>query len=141
MNVLIDTSVWSLVYRRKALDYNQQQRRITESVGAIISEGRAKLLGMVRQELLSGLREPAQFERLRRILQEFPDIALTQDDHVEAARMCNLCRAKGIAESHIDYLICAVASRRDWFILTLDRDFDQYAHHLPIKLLKDVSAT
>ncbi len=136
MNVLVDTSVWSLVYRRSAITHSPQQRRICRLLEEIISESRAEMLGMVRQELLSGIREPAQFDRLRRILRAFPDVLLTTEDHEEAARMSNLCRSKGIAESQVDYLICATAARRDWPIFTLDKDFEQYSKHLPVKLLE-----
>ena len=38
--------------------------------------------------------------------------------------MHNLCRARGIAGSAIDFLICAVAQRRAWHIFTTNRDFE-----------------
>jgi predicted nucleic acid-binding protein len=100
----------------------------------LASDGRAQLLGVVRQEMLSGLRETSQFERLRKLLQAFPNVLLESEDYEEAARMNNICRAKGVTGSGVDCLMCAVAFRRDWSILTLDRDFDHYAKHLSIKL-------
>jgi predicted nucleic acid-binding protein len=136
VNVLVDTSVWSLAYRRSATALNPQQRTLLNSLGELASDGRAQLLGMVRQEMLSGLREPSQFERLRKLLQAFPNIRLETEDYEEAARINNICRAKGITGSMVDYLICATAARRGWSIFTLDQDFDLYAKHLPIKLFK-----
>lgn len=100
------------------------------------SDGSAQLLGVVRQEMLSGLRENSQFERLRKLLQAFPNVQLDTEDYEEAARISNICRSKGIAGSPVDYLICATAVRRGWSIFTLDHDFDGYAKHLPIKLFK-----
>ena len=136
MNVLVYTSVWSLAYRRKATDLNPHQRLLLNPLREMASEGRAQLLGTVRQELLSGLREASQFERLRKLLQAFPNVRLEMEDYEEAARMSNLCRARGITGSMVDHLICATATRRDWPIFTLDQDFDRYAKHLPIKLFK-----
>lgn len=136
MNVLVDTSIWSLAYRRSAKALNPQQRTLLNSLGELASDGRAQLLGMVRQEMLSGLREPSQFERLRKLLQAFPNVRLETEDYEEAARVSNICRAKGITGSMVDYLICATATRREWSIFTLDHDFDRYAKYLSIKLHK-----
>jgi predicted nucleic acid-binding protein len=134
VNVLVDTSVWSLAYRRPAAALNSEQLSLLNSLRELVSDGHAQLLGVVRQEMLSGLRETSQFERLRKLLQAFPNVLLQSEDYEEAARMNNICRAKGVAGSGVDYLICAVAFRRDWSILTLDHDFDRYANHLSIRL-------
>ena len=48
--------------------------------------------------------------------------------------MHNLCRAQGLAGSAIDFLICAVAQRRKWHILTTDRDFERYGRVLGVRL-------
>ncbi len=136
MNVLVDTSVWSLAYRRAPTTLNPQQLTLLNALGELASDGRAQLLGIVRQEILSGLREASQFERLRKLLQAFPDVHLETEDYEEAARITNICRAKGVTGSIVDYLICATAVRRDWFIFTLDNDFDGYAKHLPVRLLR-----
>jgi predicted nucleic acid-binding protein len=93
------------------------------------------LLGIVRQELLSGVSHPQQFEKLSRALSGFPDEPATSDDHSLAAKFYNLCRANGIQGSSIDFLICAIAKRLQSPILTLDRDFLGYARHLPIRIL------
>jgi predicted nucleic acid-binding protein len=136
VNVLVDTSVWSLAYRRARTDLNPQQHLLLNSLGKMASDGRAQMLGVVRQEMLSGLREASQFERLRKLLHAFPDVDLETEDYEEAARMNNICRSRGITGSMVDHLICATATRRDWPIFTLDHDFDRYAKHLPIKLFK-----
>jgi hypothetical protein len=41
----------------------------------------------------------------------FDEPGIDVADHEEAAHMHNLCRARGIAGSAIDFLICAVARR------------------------------
>jgi predicted nucleic acid-binding protein len=50
--------------------------------------------------------------------------------------MRNRCRARGIAGSAIDFLICAVAHRRKWQIFTVDRDFERYAKVLGLRLYR-----
>jgi predicted nucleic acid-binding protein len=136
VNVLIDTPVWSVALRRAAGHLSPSQQQVLRSLEELISEGRAELLAPVRQELLSGIREPSQFERVRRSLRAYDDIPLTAEDFEEAARMSNLCRAKGVTGSGVDYLICATAALRELSIFTLDHDFDSYAKHLPIRLFK-----
>jgi predicted nucleic acid-binding protein len=90
----------------------------------------------VRQELLSGLREQVQFNRMLRILQPFPDAEIKTEDYESAARMSNLCSSRGVANTSVDMLICAVAVASGIRILTTDRDFLRYVRVLPIQLFQ-----
>ena len=130
MNIIIDTSVWSLALRRRTSPPAGETTELAE----LVREGRAAMLGPVEQELLSGLRTDQQFETLSRHLRAFPDIALETEDYEEAASFFNKCRAKGIQGSNTDYLICAAAARREFGILTTDADFVHFARVLPIQL-------
>jgi len=130
MNVIIDTSVWSLALRRQRSSANAQTRELAE----LVREGRATMLGPVRQELLSGVRGEDQFETLRGHLRAFPDVLLEAEDYEEAASFFNRCRGKGIQGSNTDFLICATAVRRGFGILTTDADFAHFARVLPIEL-------
>lgn len=134
--VLIDTSVWSLVLRRKPANLNPAEVAMAEAVFRLISSGQARMIGVVRQELLSGLREQTEFERLRTYLRSFEEPRLEIEDYEEAARMFNRCRRQGIASSAIDLQLCAVAKRRGWSIFTLDQDFDRYRRTLGISLYR-----
>ena len=134
MMVLVDTPVWSLALRRKPGALNTREGQLTETLAELIREGRVQLLGPVRQELLSGIREEAQFRKLRDYLRAFPEHPLEAEDYEEAAHMNNGCRTHGIAGSAIDFLICAAAHRRGWSILTTDRDFHNYASVLTLRL-------
>jgi len=136
VTVLVDTSVWSLALRRNRRDLSRDQLRVLSLLQELVIEGRAQLLGIVRQELLSGIRHQQQFERLRTALRAFEDVKITTSDHEEAAAISNRCRSAGIAGHPIDFLICAVALRRKWAILTLDDDFQRYGRQLPLELLK-----
>ncbi|HEY6769470.1 MAG TPA: PIN domain-containing protein [Candidatus Sulfotelmatobacter sp.] len=136
MTILVDTPIWSLVLRRKKQDLSYTERTLTAMLIELIDRSSVQLIGLVRQELLSGLREEIEFTRLRNYLRDFPDSAIEIDDYEEAARISNECRKVGITGSSVDMLICAVALRRDWRIFTADRDFVRYARVIPLKLLE-----
>jgi predicted nucleic acid-binding protein len=134
VNVLVDTPVWSLALRRRRADLNPHEQVLAGALAELVREGRVQMMGAIRQELLSGIREEKQFHKLRNYLRAFGEQGIEIADYEEAARMHNLCRARGIAGSAIDFLICAVAQRRDWHIFTTDRDFERYGRVLELKL-------
>jgi predicted nucleic acid-binding protein len=134
VNVLVDTSVWSLALRRKHHSLSPEEKLLVAELAELIREGRAQVIGLVRQELLSGLRTAEQYESLRQYLRSFPDERIGTSDHEETAKAGNQCRAKGVAVSIVDVLLCAVAMKREWGIFTTDPDFLNYARILPLKL-------
>lgn len=136
MMVLVDTSIWSLALRRKRHDLADAQLQQVRRLQDIIAEGRARLLGPVRQELLSGIRSSQQFTRLQEQLRSFPDAALETADYESAAEISNACRGRGIAGTPIDFLLCAAALRRSWAVYTADRDFERYAKYIPLTLFQ-----
>lgn len=130
MRVLVDTSVWSLALRRRTPSANAA----VQELRSLIDEGRVAMIGVIRQELLSGIRTPETFERLRDHFRPFSDEQLETADFERAAEHVNTCRAHGVQGSHTDFLICAVAERRNLPILTTDADFVRFATVLPIAL-------
>ena len=134
MNVLIDTSVWSLALRRKNESLSTNERLLVAELSELIREGRARMIGLVRQELLSGIKATEQYEKLRLHLRSFPDEVVDTSDHEEAAKAGNRCRAKGVVVSIVDILLCAVANKRLWTIFTTDPDFSNYAKVLALRI-------
>ena len=134
MNVLIDTSVWSLALRRKNESLSTNERFLVAELSELIREGRARMIGLVRQELLSGIKAPEQHEKLRLHLRSFPDEVVDTSDYEEGAKAGNRCRAKGVVVSIVDILLCAVANKRLWTIFTTDPDFSNYAKVLPLRI-------
>jgi predicted nucleic acid-binding protein len=132
MKVIVDTSVWSLVLRRS----RRLRSRPIEELRSLIRDHRVQMLGPIRQEILSGVRDPFQFEQLLDHLASFPDLPILTEDYITAARFFNLCRSKGVQGSNTDFLICAVAVRYECSIYTTDKDFEMFAQHLPIMLHK-----
>jgi predicted nucleic acid-binding protein len=134
--VLVDTPLWSLALRRRAADLSESERSLTQLLYQLIQQHRVSLLGSIRQEILSGIREENHFRRIRNYLRDFPDIGLGSVDYEDAARISNDCRRAGIATTTVDMLICSVSLRNNWEIFTTDSDFDQYKRVAQIRLLK-----
>lgn len=59
MSVIVDTAVWSLALRR-----NSPNVAVVEPLQRLIADGRVMISGAIRQEILSGIRNSEQFERL-----------------------------------------------------------------------------
>jgi predicted nucleic acid-binding protein len=125
LKVLADTCVWSLSLRRRpsARIAPREQQLITQ-LRAAIRDRRAAIIGPIRQEILSGIRDKAQFARIEKLLQPFRDEEISASDYVEAARLYNLCRDHGVQCGPVDILICAVAVRNNFEILTYDQGFE-----------------
>lgn len=134
MNVLVDTSIWSLALRHRRHGLAASDHVLIRALGDLVGYGRAQLIGPVRQEVLSGIREQTQFVRLREALRLYEETTLITNDFEEAARMSNECRRRGITGSPVDFLLCAVAERQHWQIFTTDRDFDHYRRILGLTL-------
>jgi predicted nucleic acid-binding protein len=133
--ILVDSCVLSLAFRRKRAHLNSTDISFCELLESAINNRQVEILGVVRLETLIGIREKSQYERVKKALRAFQDVFLTVGDYEDAAQMSNKCRSEGVVGSPTDFLICAVAIRRDWQILTTDRDFDLYHKYLPLELL------
>ena len=134
MKVLVDTTIWSIALRRRRLALKPAEQRILAEWIRLVNEDQASLIGPIRQEVLSGIRRAADFERLQIILEAFEDVAIEASDYVQAADFFNTCRSRGLNGSPIDLLICAVAHRLKLPIFTTDGDFAALARHIPLSL-------
>ena len=130
--VIVDSDVWSEGFRKVQGESTPQLLMLRQ----LVTEGRVQMLGCIRQEVLQGLKTAAVFERIRDQLRAFPDLPVTAQDHERAAEFFNLCRGKGIQGSSTDFLICACSVSYGLPILTKDKDFELYAQHLPLKLVR-----
>ena len=130
--VLVDTCVWSLALRGST----PREKKISEQLTQLIDDNQVKIIGCIRQELLSGYTNKNSYDRLRQKLIYFPNEPIVDSDYETAAEYSNFCRSKGIQGSHIDFLICAVAVRLKYMIFTTDKDFKHYSNHLPITLFE-----
>ena len=127
---IVDTCIWSLALRGKT----PRDIQVAETLATLIRENRAKIIGSIRQEILSGYSNLDRYKKLSRKLQYFPNERIIDADYESAAKYSNICRSKGIQGSHTDFLICAVAVRLKMEIYTKDNDFNRYSQHIPIFL-------
>jgi len=121
MKVLVDSSVWSLMLRRRNRTLlSKAESLLRASLEEAIDDGRVAIIGPIRQEVLSGIRDATQFLKLRSGLRAFRDEPITSLQFEEAARFFNLCRMRGVECGATDILICSVAAEKQWAILTND---------------------
>ncbi len=132
VKVIVDTSVWSLFLRQR----NRPEPEVA-ALKKLIRAQRVQMLGVVKQELLSDVKESRRFDQFLSVLKGFPDLLASNHDHITAASCYNTCRARGIQGSAADFLICAQAINHDLPLLTTDRDFSYFAEHLPLVLYSE----
>jgi len=127
VNTLVDASVWSLALRRRPDNLAAEEREIVEVWAGLVREDSVAIIGVIRQEVLSGVRRRADFDQLRERLAGFRDVRLDPGDYVRAAEFLNERRTHGISGTAIDMLICAAAHRHSLSIFTTEGDFANYA--------------
>ena len=133
MKIVVDTSVWSLAFRRERPAGAPQPRML----GELISSGQAVyLLGVMFQELLQGIRDPKQFQNLKSLLAAFPLIEPTRNDYERAADLFTTCRHNDIQVGTVDCLIASIAIQNECYLFTADKDFQAIAGVSSLKLLE-----
>ena len=127
MNVVVDTSVWSLVLRRRRIDEADPWVRTFRA--CVEDEWCIFLIGPILQELLDGVRTTRDFDRLLKIMTPFPLLPLKRKTYISAAKIRNDCRCRGIQASGIDFLIAAACIENSYPLVTADSDFLRIAKH------------
>ena len=122
MKVIVDTCVWSLSLRRRnKTRINAHEQQILAQLIEAIQDRRAAIIGPIRQEILSGIRDRAQLAKTEELLEPFLDEEVTTADYVQAAHQFNVCQDHGVQCGPVDILLCAVAARKKYGILTYDQ--------------------
>ena len=136
MNIVVDTSVWSLVLRRKLVDEGHPTVILFRS---LITEGNALyLVGPILQELLDGVASTGQFHKLIEILDPFPLIDIGRKVFIAASELRNHCRKKGIEAGVTDFLIAAACIETGFPLFTRDGDFERIAQASDLLLISEV---
>jgi len=131
LNVIVDTCVWSTALRPVV---KPEFKDVVNELKELIGERRVVLLGPIRQEVLSGVREQDQFEKLQEHLKPFENFPITSEDYEYAAELFNMFRSKGLQGSNTDFLIVAVSIKHGLSIFSTDKDFKLYLKHLKFHL-------
>lgn len=135
MITLVDTSVWSLALRRSADELSTTQQASIKIWSGLITSQQAYLIGIIRQEILSGIKSAKTFQSVRQYLNDMPHLATTLAEYDQAAEYFNFCSARGVAATAIDMLICATAVRNRIPVFSVDGDFRRYQKLLPFHLI------
>lgn len=130
---LVDTSVWSLAYRR---DAPPDVPQVAVLRSALVGGEYVAMTGMVLLELLRGFIPARAQERILTDLAALELIEPTRDDYVEAARLANSCRQAGVQLASVDALLAQLAIANDLELLTTDRDFENAATVVPLHVWK-----
>ena len=133
MSLFVDTSVWSLAFRRDAPVSTNESR---ELIRAIEAGEELVTTGLVLQELLQGFSGPRNRTQILDRFAALPLLVPDRLDHVDAAELRNKCRRAGIQIGTIDALLARLCLRHDLVMLTADRDFYDIARHSDLRLWK-----
>ena len=132
MNVFVDTSVWSLAFRRSPPEPSPAVDALRT---CLTSSDTVLVTGLVVQELLQGVQGPRAREELVARMSRLPLLVPDLQDHIEAAALRNQCRKKGVQAGTIDALIARLCIRHRLRLLTTDQDFVHIAKHTALTLL------
>lgn len=131
MHLLVDTSVWSLAFRRDAPPRIAEVRFLEQAL-----EGEEVIVttGLVLQELLQGFRGPKARAAILSRFSALPFLFPDREDYVDAAEIHTACRRKGLQVGTIDALLSQLCVRHRLTMVSTDRDFERIAEIIPLSL-------
>ena len=133
MTLFVDTSVWSLAFRRDTMSSVAEVfalRQALEGGDTIVSTG------VILQELLQGFSGPRARKDIIDRFSALPLLVPDRQDHIDAAELRNQCRRSGVQIGTIDALLAQLCIRHALVLLTSDKDFVHVASHCPLRLWK-----
>jgi hypothetical protein len=131
VSLFVDTSVWSLAFRREP---PSAAREVQALIRAIEADEMILTTGLVLQELLQGFLGPKAGAQILDRFSAIPLIVPDRTDHIEAAALRNRCRRAGIQAGTIDALLAQLCLRHDLTMLSADDDFRYIAGQCALKL-------
>jgi predicted nucleic acid-binding protein len=131
--IVIDTSVWIPLLNGK------EHPKVERARAAIEGPEDIGVPGIVLEEILRGLRNDAQFRRIRDLLLgDFTYLEMTQAHFLHGAEIYRALRKRGrTIRSTADCLISACVIGETALLLEDDADFRTIAEVAPLKLLGD----
>ena len=131
MMVLVDTSAWSLAFRKG----KPSNHVVVDQLRALLTENEDVVItGLILQEILQAFRSDAQFQKVSRYFDSFPLLETRRPEYIAAARLHRTCASKGIAASTVDCQIAAAAISHKCRLLSADKDFERIATVSDLKL-------
>jgi len=131
VTLFVDTSVWSLAFRRDQGSAAPEVRALRDALeGAEI----VVTTGLVLQELLQGFAGPRARKDLIDRFSSLPLLNPDRQDHIDAAELRNRCRRAGVQVGTIDALLAQLCVRHNLTLLTTDNDFIRAASHCTLRV-------
>jgi predicted nucleic acid-binding protein len=137
VTLLIDTSVWSLAFRR---DADSLAPQVAALQGALGGSESIVTTGPIMQELLQGFSGPRARKDLIERFAALPLLVPDRRDYIDAADLRNLCRRSGVHLGTIDALLAQLCLRHELTMLTTDADFSLAAEHCALKVWKPIGS-
>lgn len=131
MSLFVDTSVWSLAFRR---DGSMSAPEVVALRNALEGGEAVVTTGLVLQELLQGFAGPRARKDIIERFGALPLLSPARQDHIDAAELRNRCRRAGLQLGTIDAIIAQLCLRHDLRLLTADKDFIAVAAHSTLRL-------
>lgn len=131
MSLFVDTSVWSLAFRRDQVSSAPEVQVLRDAL-----EGGDTVLitGLILQELLQGFAGPRARKEIIARFAALPLLPPDRQDHIEAAELRNRCRRAGLQIGTIDAVLAQLCIRHRLTLLTTDNDFMLAAAHCPLRV-------
>ncbi|MEK9150306.1 MAG: PIN domain nuclease [Candidatus Desantisbacteria bacterium] len=130
--ILVDTTVWIDFFSKKPSLCKKELHRLIEE------EEDVCLLDIILTEILQGIKEDGEFEKVREHLLQFPILRPKGiDTFIMSAQIYRLCRREGkTIRRTIDCLISACAIEHKLPLFHNDRDFDLISEVVGLKVYK-----
>jgi predicted nucleic acid-binding protein len=128
--LLVDSTVW--------IDYfNGIKNPQTDYLDQIADKTPILIGDLILAEVLQGFREDTDFEKARRALGKYLQVAMANPElALQSARNFRLLRRKGITvRKTIDSLIATYCIENEHDLLHSESDFEGYEKHLGLKVV------
>jgi predicted nucleic acid-binding protein len=123
--ILPDTCAW--------IDFfNARKTPLASAVEYLLQSGEVYTCGIVKYELVQGVRSVKEEKMLVTAMQSLFYIELTEHLWLKAGQLAALLRRKGVTIPFSDTLIAVIAKEENLTILTTDRHFGQVPEILTI---------
>lgn len=130
MDLFVDTSVWSLAFRRDTAELTAEVARLRR---ALEQGEQITTTGLVLQELLQGISGPKAQAQIVERFAALPLLVPDRQDHIDAAELRNHCRRHGVQVGTVDALLAQLCIRHQLLMLSANGDFKSIVRYSALK--------
>jgi len=115
--ILVDTSVF--------IDFLKGEERYIKIVAELLEKKLAVTTGIIIAELLQGIKNPKEEQKLSELLRGVSSLEVTTDLWIKAGQLSCSLRRKGISLPLTDFAIAILAIENTLEVFTIDKHFEQ----------------